>query len=93
MTAVTIIEAGKLPGVDQQSKASVGIDLPGDGGQPQPGDVARAKTWLFNPAADVSTTFQWSICNGARASGDPGRDRRHVHDPRGRRRRQAVRRP
>ena len=45
---------GPLPGVDQQSKASVGIDLPGDGGQPQPGDVARAKDWLFNPAADVS---------------------------------------
>jgi hypothetical protein len=62
LTAETIIQEGKLPGVDQQSKASVGIDLPGDGGQPQPGDVARAKTWLFNPAADVSTTFQWSVC-------------------------------
>ena len=92
ITGTTTIAPGTLPGVDQQSKASVGIDLPGDGGQPQPGDVARAKTWLFNPAADVSTTFQWSICKDAVCVEIPGATGDHVHDPRGRRRREAVRR-
>ena len=72
ITGTTAIAPGPLPGTNQQAKASVGVDLPGDGGQPQPGDVARAKQWLFNPAADTSTTFQWSVCKAAVCAEIPG---------------------
>jgi hypothetical protein len=68
----TAMAPGPLPGTTTITKASVDIDDPGSDGQPQPGDVARAKGWSFNPVADVATTFQWSVCKNGGCQEIPG---------------------
>jgi hypothetical protein len=72
ITAATAIAPGPLPGANATLKAGVNIDDPGSDGQPQPGDVARATGWSFNPIATESTTFQWSVCKAAVCTEVPG---------------------
>jgi hypothetical protein len=54
---------GNLPGANQSSTASIAVDSPNPA-LPQSGGKLTAKSWTFNPAANISTTFQWLRCDG-----------------------------